>query len=117
MSNYIAIEYPKWVDSVLVRNAEEERARREVLNEAAAAARAAELARPPSAAGIRMRRTRGRRREGKLSIRCDISTDQIEALSKAGFIDPAMRNDLAEVAQGVCRLLDRLSRSGHGAIL
>jgi hypothetical protein len=116
-SNYVPIEYPKWVDGVLVRNAGEEQARREALSEAAAAARVAELARPPSPAGIRMRRTRERRREGKMSIRCDISTDQIEALTDAGFIDPALRDDAAEVARGVCRSLDRLTRSRHGAML
>jgi hypothetical protein len=117
MSNYIPIEYPKWVDGVLVRNAEEERTRRQALNDAAEVVRAVELARPPSPAGIRMRRTRERRREGKMSIRCDISTEQIESLSKAGLIDPAKREDAAEVARGVCRSLDRLNRSGHGAAL
>jgi hypothetical protein len=49
-----------------------------------------------------------------MSIRCDISTDQIEALTDAGFIDPALRDDAAEVARGVCRSLDRLARSCHG---
>ena len=111
MLNYVPIEYPKWVDGVLVQNAAEEQAHRETLAEAAEAARATELARPPSPAAIRMQRTRERRREGKMSIRCDISSDQIGALAEAGFIDPAMRNDPAEVARGVCRLLDRLDRS------
>jgi len=117
MHTYIPIEYPKWVDGVIVRNAEEERLHREALNEAATAARAAELARPPSPAGIRMRRTRERRREGRMLIRCDVSTEQIEALAKAGFIDPAMRDDAAEVARGVCRFLDRLDLSGDGTML
>jgi hypothetical protein len=117
MPNYIPIEYPKWVNGVLVQNATEERALRAMRSEAAEVARAAELTRPPSLAGIRMRRTRERRREGKLSIRCDVSTDQIEALSKGGFIDPAVRDDAAEVARGVCRWLDRLNRSGHHRIL
>src|ERR1700723_3493241 len=93
MSNYIPIEYPKWVNGVLVQNAEEERAHRAALAESAERAQAAELARPPSPAGIRMRRTRDRRREGKLSIRIDISTAQIEALVEVGLIDPAMRDD------------------------
>jgi hypothetical protein len=70
MPNYVPIEYPKWVDGV--QNAEEERARRLALAEAVEMASAAELARTRSPAGIRMRRTRERRREGKLSIRCDI---------------------------------------------
>jgi len=42
MSNYIPIEYPKWVNGALVRNVEEERARRKALAEAAEVARASE---------------------------------------------------------------------------
>jgi hypothetical protein len=114
LTNYIPIEYPKWVDGVLVQNAEEEQSHRAMLAEAAEQARAVELNRPPSPAGIRMRRTRERRREGKLSICCDISTDQIEALAMAGFIDPTMRHDPAEVPRGICRSVDQLL-SGHGA--
>jgi hypothetical protein len=109
MRGYIPIEYPKWVDGVLVQNAAEEQARLAVFAESAAAVRAAELALPPSPANIRMRRTRERRREGKLSIRCDISSVQREALAKAGFIDPAMRDDAAEVARGVERSLSCLT--------
>jgi hypothetical protein len=111
MKGYIPIEYPKWVDGVLVQNAAEEQAYRATTDEAAAAASAVELTRAPSPAGIRMRRTRERRREGKLSIRCELSTIQIEALAKAGFIDPVMLDDAAEVARGVCRSLDRLTLS------
>jgi hypothetical protein len=117
MPDYIPIEYPKWVDGVLVRNAEEEQAHRAALAEAAEVARATQLTRPPSPAGIRMRRTRERRREGRMSIRCDISEVHIEALAKAGLIEPAMRDDAAEVARGVCRSLDRLTRSGQSAML
>ena len=62
MSNYIPIGYPKWIDGVVVRNLEEEQAHRATLTEAAKAARAAELTRLPSPAGIRMRRTLERRR-------------------------------------------------------
>jgi hypothetical protein len=105
MHNYVPIEYPKWVGGVLVRNAEEERALQAMLSEAAEAARAAEPTRPPSPAAIRMQRTRERRRAGKMSIRCDISAAQIEALATAGFIDPAMRDDAVEVARAVCRSL------------
>jgi len=86
--------------------------RRAALAQAAEAARVAELIRPPSPAGIRMRRTRERRREGKLSIRCDISAVQIEAMAKVGFIAPDMQDDPAEVVLGVSRLMDRLMRSG-----
>jgi hypothetical protein len=44
-----------------------------------------------------------------MSIRCEISTVQIDALMEAGFIDPVMRDDAAEVARGVERSLGRLS--------
>jgi hypothetical protein len=109
MSHYIPIEYPKWVEGVLVRNVEEERALRTAVADALADARANERARPPSAAGVRMRRTRERRREGKMSIRCDITAAQIEALCKAGLIDPFMRDDATEVARGIGRSLDGLT--------
>jgi hypothetical protein len=59
-----------------------------------------------------MRRTRERRREGKISIRRDISAAQTEALIVAKFIDPASRADAAALARGVCCWLDRLPRSG-----
>jgi hypothetical protein len=115
-SNYVPIEYPKWVGGVLVRNADEEQAHR-ALTEAVEVALAAEPTRPPSPAAIRMQRTRERRRKGKMSLRFDISAAQIEALATAGFIDPAMRDDAAEVARAVCRSLARLTRSCHGAML
>jgi hypothetical protein len=103
--------------TALVWSAKEERARLEALNEAAAAARVAELARPPSPADIRTRRTRERRCKGKLSIRCDISNNQILALAMAEFIDPIMRDDPDEVARSVCRALDRLVQPDHGPML
>jgi hypothetical protein len=40
-----------------------------------------------------------------MSIRLDVSNNQVRALVIAGFIDPAERNDPDEVAQGVCRSL------------
>jgi hypothetical protein len=115
MSNYVPIEYPKWVDGILIQNASEERAHRAALTEAVEVARAAEPARPPSPAAIRMQRTRERRRAGRMSIRFDISASQVEALVSEGMIDPARRNDPAEVARGISRSLDRLKRSDHGA--
>ena len=117
MKGYVPFEYPKWIGDVLVRNSAEESALRGTPAKVVAAVRATELARPPSPAGLRMRRTRERRRESKLSIRCEISTVHIEALANAGFIDPAMRDDRAEVAQAVGRSLDCLSRSGQRAVL
>ena len=111
MRGYMPIEYPKWIDGVIIQNAAEESAHR------AALAEAADLARPPSPANIRMRRTRERRRDGKLSTQCEISSIQIEALAEAGFIEPDKQDDAAEVARGVCRTLDRLTRSAHGELL
>ena len=113
MQGYIPIEYPKWVDGVVFQNVAEEEAHLASLAESAASVRADELARPTSPATIRMRRTRERRREGKLSIRCDISTVQIEALAEAGFIDPVMRDDAVEVARGIGRMMECLSRLGQ----
>ncbi len=95
MDRYVPIEYPKWVCGVEVQNAAEELAHRAALAEAAAAARAEKLARPPSPAAVRMRRTRARRGEGKLAIRWGLSAAQIEALVLAGFLDPANRDDAA----------------------
>ncbi len=115
MQGYIPIEYPKWVNGVVVQNAAEEQAYRSSLADAEEPTLSTEVARHPSPAGIRMRRTRERRREGKLSIRCEVSTVQIEAMIEAGFLDPVMRDDAAEAARGVCRLLNCLIRSGQGA--
>ncbi len=109
MTGYVHIEYPKWVSGVLVYSAEEETALRAAPAEAAAAIRADALVQPLSPAGIRMRRTRERRREGKRAILCDISAVQIEALVVAGFLDPARRDDAAEVARGVGRMLNRVA--------
>jgi hypothetical protein len=106
----VPIEYPKWIDGVLVRNTVEE-AHRAAWAEETEAIRAAERARPPSLAGIRMRRTRERRREGKLSIRSDVSLAHIEDLAQAGFIDPALQGDAAEIARGIGRLMDQVTRS------
>jgi hypothetical protein len=69
--------------------------------EAFAEARTPEILKPASPAGIRMRRTREWRREGRMSIRCDISAAQIEALVEAGLIDPVMRGDVAEITRGL----------------
>ncbi len=110
MQGYIPIEYPKWIDGVVVQNAAEEQEHRAALAETADA-RNAGLIRPPPPASIRMRRSRERRREGKLSIRCDVSSVQIEALTKTGFIDSTNWNDVGEVAWGVGRLMDHLARS------
>lgn len=117
MAAYVPIEYPKWIGDVVVQNAAEELAHRTALAEAAAAGRAEELARPPSPAAVRMRRTRTRRREGMRTIRCDISAAHIEALGRAGFLDPGKRDEASEVARGVGRLMDQVARSVQGTRL
>jgi hypothetical protein len=109
MKRYVPLEYPKWINGVVVQSVDEEQACRAGQDEGAALAGAEGPVQRPSRASIRMRRTRERRREGKLSIRCELSIIQIEALASAGLIDPVVRNDMTEVARGVCRLLDRLT--------
>ena len=84
MEEYIPLEYPKWVDGVVVQNAVEEQAPRGTVAKPTSSACAAERVRLPSPASIRTRRTRERRREGGLSFRCDISFAQRETLAKAG---------------------------------
>jgi hypothetical protein len=118
MAAYVPIEYPKWVDGVVVQNAAEEQALRASREGPAPSpvALAEKPARPTSAA-IRMRRSRQRRREGKQTVRWDISTAQIETLAAAGFLDPATRDDAAEWARVFDRVLDHLARSVQGATL
>jgi hypothetical protein len=108
-------EYPKWVGDVVVQNEAEERAQLAATAALTGAAEATQIIPSRSRAAIRMRRSRERRRDGKRTILYDISADQIEALALAGFIDPAKRDDAAEVARGVGRSLERLTRSGQGA--
>jgi hypothetical protein len=111
LATYVFQEYPKWVGGVLVQDADEERAHLLGLAETRRAA-VAQLATAPSAAAVRMRRSRERRREGQRTILCDISAAHIEALAAGGFLDLALREDTIEVARGVGRLMDRLVRSG-----
>jgi hypothetical protein len=115
MAAYEFQEFPKWVGNVLVESAAEERALLLELAEGVAVA-VAQPSNVPSPAAIRMQRSRERRREGKRTIPCDISTAQIEALASAGFLDRAMRDDAVEVAHGVGRMIDHLTRSGRGNV-
>jgi hypothetical protein len=110
MAAYVFQEFPKWLGDVIVENAAEERAH--LLAVAAAVAQPSGV---PSPAALRMQRSRERRREGKRTIPCDVSTAQIEALAATGFLDPALRDVAAEVARSVGRLMDRLAGSGRGA--
>jgi hypothetical protein len=111
MAGYVPIEFPKWVGDLLVNNAEEEAALRAALAKPASADRADGPVRLLSSAGIRMRRTRQRRQEGRQIVSLDLSAAQIEALVMAGYLDPVLRDDAAEVARGVGRMLDRAAKS------
>ncbi len=51
---------------------------------------------------------RERQRNGLRPIALDISGAQIEALVRAGVLDASMRDDAAEIALGVGRLVERL---------
>ncbi|HEY4044451.1 MAG TPA: hypothetical protein VGM32_21770 [Rhodopila sp.] len=95
MAGYVFHEYPKWVGDVLVENAAEERAHRLTLADGMGSAAFAPPVNTPSPAAIRMRRSRERRREGKRTIRCDISIAQIDALGAIGLLDATIRDDAA----------------------
>jgi hypothetical protein len=98
MAAYVFLEFPKWVGNVLVESAAEERAH--LLAEGVAVG-VVQPSNAPSPAALRMQRSRERRRQGKRTIRCDISAAQIEAL--------------AEVARGIGRMMDRLAHEcGRG---
>lgn len=108
MGGYVPIEYPKWVDGVLVQNAAEERSHRAALAKVAAVARAAELVRAPSPAAIRMRRSRKRRRAGQRCVSFVVCDHEIEALVRNGWLDPVARNDSRAIGLALGRLMDRL---------
>jgi hypothetical protein len=109
-------EYPKWVGDVVVQNEAEDRAQLAAIAALTCPAEATQTPPLRSPAAVRMRRSRERRRDGKRTILCDILADQIEALALAGFIDPAKRDDAAEGARGVGRLVEGLTRSGRGTL-
>jgi hypothetical protein len=50
-----------------------------------------------------------------MSIRCDISSSQVEAVVSAELIEPAMRDDAAEVVMGLIRVVDCLMQSNKPA--
>jgi hypothetical protein len=108
MAAYVFQEFPKWVGDVIVENAAEERALLLALAEGVAVA-VEQPSNARSPAAMRMQRSRERRREGKRTIPCDISSTQIKALASAGFLDIGLRDDPVEVARGVGRLIDRLT--------
>jgi hypothetical protein len=68
MVGYVFQEYPKWVGSLLVQDAAEEKTLRVAMAQAAVETRPTNLGRPPSAVALRMRRTRERKKEGRRAI-------------------------------------------------
>jgi hypothetical protein len=108
MGEYMPIEYPKWVDGVLLKNEAEEQAHRTPVAEAAEVARAAELARPPSPAAIRMRRSRKRRRAGQRCVPFVVCDHEIEALVTSGLLNSVARNDSHAIGTALGKLVDRL---------
>jgi hypothetical protein len=122
-------EFPKWVGDVLVHSREEER---KIITAAAVevpeaappepeparpVSSATEMhptpslassasVRPPSSASIRMARMRDRQRNDRRVITLEVTATQIATLVQAGVLDAALRDDAAEVALGVGRLLD-----------
>jgi hypothetical protein len=106
MPTYVPIEYPKWVDGVLVNNAAEEQAHRAALVESAAVARATELARMPSPAAERMRLARQRQRDGIRVIPFEVRDEEIEGLVARGLLDPVARHNRNAIANALGRLFD-----------
>jgi hypothetical protein len=111
-STYVFQRYPIWVDGVIVHDEAEELAHRTALAEAAADARRAALAQPPSSAALRMRRSRQRRRDGYVRVQFNITARQVEMLVAAGHIQSAAIVDATDVARGIVRLLDGLGSQG-----
>jgi hypothetical protein len=66
------------------------------------------LARPPSLAAIRMRRSRKRRRDKLRVVPFEIRTDEIDGLVTHGLLDPVARNNRDEIANALGRLFDRV---------
>lgn len=110
MAGYVFQDYPKWIGDVVVQNEADERTHRAALAEAMGAVVAAQLPEPLSAAAIRMRRSRQRRRDGYRTIHFDISDPQLDALVQTGFVDAAKRSDASELASGLCCLIAVASR-------
>jgi hypothetical protein len=75
MAAYVFQEFPKWVGDVIVENAAEEQALLLALAEGVAVA-VEQPSNARSPAAMRMQRSRERRREGKRTIPCDISSNR-----------------------------------------
>jgi hypothetical protein len=61
-----------------------------------------------SAAAVRMRRHRQRRREGRRSLRIELFEAEVDALIGARFLEEQNRDDPNAVISALYRLLDRV---------
>lgn len=61
-----------------------------------------------TAAAERMRRSRARRRGGMRVIPFEVRTAEVEALVRAGLLDPARRDDRNAIAAALGKLMDQL---------
>jgi hypothetical protein len=105
MPAYVPMEYPRYVGNVRVNNEAEHQALRAALAEAAAAARAVELGRPPSPGAARMQRSRERRREGRRCVQIEISDAEIAELVRAGLLAVDAQDDVGAIAEAINALL------------
>ena len=71
--------------------------------------------RPISAAALRMRRSRARRRIGLRTVRFSIRNSEIEALVERGLLVPEQREDRMEIARALGRLMDEVTRQQERA--
>jgi hypothetical protein len=136
MGGYGLAEYPKLIGDVLVRNPFQEQAHRSALAVGAQVAKSADathlgivrtqilrllaakgadlcsgtltpnVSRRPSAAAIRMRHSRERRRDKLRVIPFEIRDTEIGGLVTRGLLDPVARNDRNAVATALGKLFD-----------
>ena len=65
---------------------------------------------PVSAAAVRMRRHRARRRDGLRSLTIELHEREVDALIRSGFLEKGSRNDANAVTQALYRFFDRVFR-------
>jgi hypothetical protein len=63
-----------------------------------------------SAAAVRMRRHRQRKRKGLRSLTIEVREAEIDALISSGFLEKGSRNDANAVTQALYRFFDRIFR-------
>ena len=63
-----------------------------------------------SAAAVRMRRHRARRRDGLRSLTIELHEREVDALIRSGVLEKGSRNDANAVAQALYRDFNRIFR-------